>query len=293
MKIKTYGSRFFGGQIDRIEQGFKELGHEITINLDEADLLYSNDFDQADVAAVERQIVDAKYIQNLLDIPWHLVEKDKSILDKISQRLDRADYITTISETVQSQIKQEFKYDSNVIYQPIKPVNNLGLKKDIEFLMIGRLNDPNKRASLGIQVINKFKEQIPQIRAVTVGSEDIRADGILHLGILNDEELNEVYNRTKYVLCLGKVEGLNLPIPESICAGSIPISLNDSEVSFEFNPHVFISEPAVESIYEKIQKIDYYYKEIIDSVVKPLAEIYQEKFSPKSVAARIIEAAEK
>lgn len=290
MKIKTYGSRFFGGQIDRVEQGLIELGHEITNNLDEAEILYSNDFEQADLAAINSQSTNIKYIQNLLDIPYHILKPGD--LDDIRKKLDRADVITTISETVESQIGREFSLKSHTIYQPIKPISNLSLKKDIEFLMIGRLNDPNKRAKLGIQVINKFRETIPNVRAVSVGSEDTRAAGITHLGILRDEELNEVYNRSKYVLCLGKVEGLNLPIVESICAGSIPISLNDSEVSFEFNPHAFICEPTIDSIYEKIQKLDYYYEDLIDGVVKPLSEIYSGKFSPKSVAARIIEAAE-
>lgn len=287
MKIKTYAARFYADQISRIEEGFKLLGHQIIYDAEQADLLYSNDLNQADVAAEESKKFGIKYIQNLQDLPWHLIEKDSSILEKTREILERADKVTTISQTVQDQVIREFNLNSKIIYQPIKPVSNLNLTKNIEFLMVGRLNDPNKRAkTLGLGVINKFRERIPEVRAVTIGSEDI---GLDHAGIVSDEKLNELYNRSKFVLCLGKIEGLNLPIVESICAGAIPICLSDSETSFEFAPHAFIAEPTVDKIVEKIQKLDYYYEDLVDGVCKPLAEIYSSKFSPKSVAARIIE----
>ena len=289
MKNKTYAARFYADQISRIENGFRELGHEIIDNAREADILYSNDLEQIDIAIEDNNKYQTKYIQTLLDVPYHCWNKED--FKRVGQKLSQADQITTISDTVKFQIEKEFGFSSKTIYQPIKPISNLSLQKDIEFLMIGRLRDPNKRAALGVELIQKFRRDIPGVRAYTVGSEDINIEGINHLGILDDTELNNIYNRSKYVLCLGKIEGLNLPIVESICAGSIPISLSDSDVSFEFNPHAFISKPEVDEIYKKIQKLDFYYEDLVEGVVKPLAEIYQEKFSPKSVAARIIEAA--
>ena len=41
MKIATFGARFFGGQVSRIDEGFLKLGHEI--NYEFPDIIFSND----------------------------------------------------------------------------------------------------------------------------------------------------------------------------------------------------------------------------------------------------------
>jgi glycosyltransferase involved in cell wall biosynthesis len=287
MKIKTYGARFYADQISRIDKGFLDLGHELVSESEFADVIYNNDFEQIYTTIVEHISYKVKYIQNVLDLPFHCWKS--SDFKQCKERLLQASAVTTISETVKEQILKEFGITAHCIYQPIKPITNLNLKKSIEFAFIGRNLDPNKRTRLGIEVINKFRETIPNIRAVSVGGEDMRVDGIEHLGILNDEELNEVYNKTKYVFCLGSVEGLCLPIPESICGSSIPICLGDNPTAFEFCPHAFIAKPEVDEIYKKIQKLDFYYEDLVEGICKPLSIIYQQQFSPKQVAQNIID----
>ena len=84
-----------------------------------------------------------------------------------------------------------------------------------------------------MQVISKLKELFKDIRAVSCGSEQLHSDLVEYKGVVSNEELNELYNKSKFVLCLGGPnEGLNLLIPESLVAGTVPISLSDSAVSW-------------------------------------------------------------
>ena len=152
MNIRTYGSRFYGGQVDRIDVGFLSLGHELAIRDAEADIIFSNDpaaFDEILTARCDGGI-RGKVIFNVQDIPLHIPSFGYA---RLKDQLVKADAVTTISEYVQWQVREYLGLDSSVIYQPMKPVQrdpSAQLRERKRFAHIGRKSDPNKRHALGV-----------------------------------------------------------------------------------------------------------------------------------------------
>lgn len=233
MKTCCHGSRFHGGQVDRIEQGFVALGHELTPHNHEADLIYSNDPAAFDQILVDRCNggVHAKVIFNVQDLPLHIPSFDYA---KLKAQLVRADAVTTISEYVQWQVKEYLGLDSHVIYQPMKPVRrdpSAQLASRKSFAHVGRRFDPNKRAALGVRALQLLGYH--QHDLFLAGNETGWGD---YCGVLSDEDLNRVYNSVDFVLCTSKIEGLCLPVLESMAAGVIPVVCNDMTTRRELLP---------------------------------------------------------
>lgn len=235
MKVCTHGSRFYGGQVDRIDAGFTELGHELTPHNHEADLIFSNDpaaFDQILIDACSGAAIDAKVIFNVQDLPLHIPSFDYA---KLKSQLVKADAVTTISEYVQWQVKEYLGLDSHVIYQPMKPVTRdpsvAQVGSPARFLHVGRRYDPNKRARLGVGALQLLGHH--QHDLFLVGNETGWGD---YVGVLDDWGLNSVYNSVDFVLCTSKIEGLCLPVLESMAAGAIPVVCNDMTTRRELLP---------------------------------------------------------
>jgi len=100
MKIYTGNSaRGYSCQIQRIEDGFVKLGHEITSYPGEADLIYQNNapFDQI---IKDKELgnfkPDAKIIFTILDIPEHLIRIGKFDLEALANQLTYADSICSL-----------------------------------------------------------------------------------------------------------------------------------------------------------------------------------------------------
>jgi glycosyltransferase involved in cell wall biosynthesis len=279
MRIKTFGAKHFTGQLPRIELGFKELGHEIVE--ENPDLVYCNNFPYDD--AIKE---DAPFkIFTLLDVPVHCwVESDYA---KCNQQLRQANAVCAISETVRAQIKGFFKFDSKTIYQPVMPVYQTNEKKyhGFKYLIVGRVNDPNKRTKLFFDYLRKYD---PEAFVTVLGSEDPGFG--TYLGVVSNEELNFWYNSVDYVFCLTRYGGIELSPIESILTGTFPIVANDSECAMEFNSE-FACDPTSEGIHEKILEIEANsskYKEI----VARKQPVFKEWFSPLSVAKKIMELVE-
>lgn len=239
MKINLHGATHWGSQLPRIEQGFIELGHTITPYSHEADLVYANNgpYDQilADKCAGQ---IKGKVILTLLDIPLHLGASFD--YDKIREQLSQADAITVISEYVKWQVKEYLGLDSHVIYNPIKPIRRdptVQLKERKRFAHIGRKSDPNKRHALGVYAVQSLGHKHSDV--LLVGNELGWGD---YLGVLDDENLNSVYNSVDFVLCTSKIEGLCLPVLESMAAGVIPVVCNDMTTRRELLPPDLFSE---------------------------------------------------
>lgn len=288
MLISTYGARFYGGQIDRIDQGLKELGHNVNDFLGPPDLIYCNDMSSWDLAFHKtRNWSNAKFILNVLDVPFW-VSDWKNIHNDWCGKLYGADKITCISQTVQKDIKAYFNIDSEVIYNPIKNIYPLNFEsRNIFALFVGRASAPNKRVREIIwpfyQVLAKnYKNANSMIHFV--GSEN-PGFGTYH-GIVSDEELNRLYNDSAFTLIPSKQEGLNLPLIESLCAGSIPIVCNDMSTALEFSPSECLCEPSAEGFVKKMTNIDFLKK--ADDICLQYGNKYREKFSPKSIASNII-----
>lgn len=235
MKILTYGSRFFGGQVDRIDEGFLQLGHELVKSYRDADLIYTNDggfYKQLVIDKLHGRI-SGKIIMNVLDIPEHLFPNVD--LKDMKNMLLQADAVCSISEFVKWQLEHYLELKSSVIYQPIKPISykpELRHSNDTHFASVGRRSDPNKRFNLGLGALQYLGMNYGQL--ALVGNEYARWG--TYLGVLKDDQLNEVYNNTDFVLATGKVEGLNLPVLEAMAAGCIPIVCNDMTTRKEILP---------------------------------------------------------
>jgi len=286
MKISIFGwENKQLGQLPRIRAGFLELGHEI-IEDGDCDFIYSHDSSVWDKSIEYKQkYPNSKLLLKVLDLPLHI----SNDLSKMEEQLKYADVVLANSQHVKKEIKEFLGLNSVVVYDvphDIYPTNNT--KKDIDYLMTGRLADPNKRAFLVKDLFNIYYDKYKTKIFVTCGSE-YPGFGKNHLGIVTSEILNEIYNRTKIVFAFGKREGIGLQILESILAHVPVLTLSDCPTNFEFCPSQLICLPNIEEINRKIIDIEdnyVWYKNLVIDVSKE----YKIKFSPKRVCQRIIEA---
>ena len=299
MKIFTAASsRCHWCQIDRIEKDFIQLGHEITSYPQEADLIYQNNppFDQI----IEDKLnnifkKDSKIIFNILDIPIHLKNYD---VNKIINQLKYADAITSISKYTLDCVKKYCNYDSDVIYQPIMPIKNSFINYDnsklfnYKFLICGRINDPNKRFDLVIDSLVKLGCKDTDL---AVCGPDKPYFGI-YQGILREDYLNDLFNSVEYVFMTSMIEGIGLPLIETLAANKIPIICNDLTTREEFLPSNMFPEyndvyPTVESLSKFINSLEnnFYFKSTLkNQLFSYYKDNLEYNFSPRGVAEKII-----
>lgn len=231
MKVYVGGAKFLQGQTQRIERGLVELGHEITPHMQEADLIYVNNAWYDEVIEAKKQGLKGKFIFNVLDLAPHLPDFP---LDRLKEQLAHADGICTISQFVHDDLLKRTGYESSVIYQPIKDIDyNRTPKILYKFLFVGRVQDPNKRATLGAQAVGALGGGANDV--LTVGG-DAPPYGGKYAGIVSDTILNDIYNASDYLMACSKSEGLFLPPQEAIAADCIPVICNDLNVREEFFP---------------------------------------------------------
>lgn len=238
LTFKCFGAEGETCQISRIKDGFLKLGLEES---DSPNFIYCNDvgkFDEA-IKYKENYSLPSYLILNVLDIPIHIIEHYN--LNKVKSQLLKADKITTISYFVKTQIKSYFNLDSEVIYNPIqniykdKPDNKYS---NFKYLIAGRVNDPNKHTKLALESLFNLKATNDEV--LCVGPENPGFG--TYLGIVNEIELNKIYNSVKFVFCLGEIEGLGLQKFESIISNNcIPIILNHETTLKEFELDKFIN----------------------------------------------------
>lgn len=278
MNIKTFGARFFGGQIDRLDLAFHHLFHSVN-TLGDPDLIYCNDSSFYDEAIrLKTEKTNSKLILNVLDVPFWCSDFN---FEDIKQKLLQADKITCISKTVQKYIKQYYNLDSIVIYNPVKDIKNLNFIKHNNFLFVGRANDPHKRFYLVKETLKLINSNI-----ITVGSEDPNFS--IYLGPVSNDQLNYLYNSTNFLIYPSKYDGLGLPPIEHIIAGGISIVCNDSETSQEFFPEFLQANPNPKDILLKLNNINKNYLEYKPELDK-LAKKFSDQFSKYTVAKKIIE----
>jgi hypothetical protein len=253
MKIYCDGSRFYGDQISRIEQGFVQLGHEITPHPHEANLIYSNNPSPSRGLILKDKCEgklqpNCKIIFNVLDIPeWCFPNYD---LNATYLELKQSDHVTCISEYVKTQLNRYFGLNATVIYNPAKDITDAqrksGIKKFPQYraMMVGRLRDPSKRAELGVNalILAGFKES----EVAIVGSEPIGWGS--YEGVVSDERLNDLYNSVDFVVMSSLGEGLGLPALEGVLGGAVPAVCHDLTTFHEFFPPEFGSYPNPHSL---------------------------------------------
>ena len=283
IKVCILGSDGYVCQIPRIKEAMKSLGH--VLSQDSPDLIYSNDprgYNEA--LLLKKKYPHACLILNLLDIPWHMptIEKETELL--VKHFLIKADAVTTISFKVKKDLEKFYNQKIHVIYNPIKDVYyDKKIKKNNTFFYVGRVFDAVKRFKLVRESLLKIKD----------GEKNLKVCGLKnpgfgnYLGIISDQQLNELYNSSKYVLLPSSAEGIGLPMIEGMICGAIPITCSDNLTAKEFSPPDFICEPNAQAIVKKIEEIN----EVYESKRKLALEFgvkYKIQFNKKTIAKNIV-----
>jgi len=232
MKIFTSGARCVGSQIERIEEGFLQLGHEITTDITSAGLVYANNawYDEI-IEAKKAGKIKGKIVFTVLDLAPHVPDFP---VQKLKEQLVYADHICTISKFVQQDLKNRAGFDSTVIYQPIKKVYRTGVKKhNFKAMLVGRVNDPAKKAVESVQAL--IAAGLNGGDVITVGREQPFYGGAWANSV-NDEVLNEIYNSVDFVMCMSTSEGMGLPALEAMSVGAVPVLPRDLTTHEEFFP---------------------------------------------------------
>jgi len=292
MTIFTDGARFWGGQIDRIDEALLSLGYQLTQKIEEADLVYSNNGPYDDI--IERKDAGAirgKIILNVLDLAPHLVDFP---MEKTRQQLAQADAVTCISETVQRDLKIRGGFDSTVIYNPMKPIGKTFSTMKSTALFVGRVNDPEKRSLLGAEALRILG--IASQNVITTGGE-YPAYGGRYFGVATDQQLNDLYNGTEFLICPTRNAFLGLPILEACAAGAVPVFCRDLDIREEFFPSYLFPEydriePTASSIagfmWRLIAEPDTK-EDLKKRLFSHHQNVLAEKLSPIGVAQRIID----
>ena len=279
MKISVFGILPFS---QLIKEGFKKLGYEISN--EDPNLIYANDpRGYKEAISVKKKYKNAPLIFNVLDIPWHMPNIEQQTRLLISQFLMQADFVSTISLKVKKDLSKFFKKNIHVIYNPTRDVyHDEKILKNNTFLFVGRVNDPIKRFNLVRDTIDKIENGIKKIKIC--GAENPHFGD--YLGYVSDQELNNLYNSTKFVLLPSKAEGIGLPMIEALICGALPITCSDNETTKEFLPPDFICEPESDAILKHIDKLDNEYS-IKRKLAFQFGEKYKKKFNKISVAKNI------
>ena len=282
IKFAGFGWDGYTGQITRIKEGFKSLGHELTY--DNPDIIFCNDPGQYVKAIQHKQKYPKAFlILNFLDIPWHFPDVLKKITNE-AKLMKIADMVTVISHKVKKDLSGFYEGKIEVIYNPIKDVEyNSDTKKENEFLYVGRANDPVKRIKLvyeALKILNKENELI------ICGMEDPKFGK--YMGVVKDDELGKLYNKSKIVLLPSKAEGLGLTMIEGMVCGSVPIVCSDNLTAKEFISNEFVAEPNPESIKNKIEEINKNYEKF-HKLALEYAEKFKIQFNKKKIAKNIID----
>tara|TARA_B100000378_G_C18017586_1_gene403046 strand:+ start:196 stop:1050 length:855 start_codon:yes stop_codon:yes gene_type:complete len=280
MKISVFGMSPFS---NLIKEGFTKLGHEISD--ENPELIYANDpRGYKEAIQIKKKNKEAPLIFNLLDIPWHMPNIQQQTKLLVNQFLNQADFVSVISLKVKKDLSQFFNKKIHIIYNPIKDVYyDEKILKNNMFLFVGRANDPIKRFDLVRDTLIKIKDGIKKIKVC--GAENPNFGN--YLGYVSDEELNNLYNSTQFVLLPSKAEGIGLPMIESMICGALPITCSDNETAKEFLPRDFICAPDPKSILEHIKKLEHEYANKRNLAFE-FGKRYKEKFNKSSIAKNIL-----
>jgi glycosyltransferase involved in cell wall biosynthesis len=303
MKIYCAGSENYINQIQRVREGFLELGHDI-VDIEFADVIYCND---SSVYSKNFRKINpkAKIIYNVLDLPPHCIDPSKYDISKytfinvpwkrdfdplkLKTNLLNADIITCICNEVQWQIKEWCGLNSFVIFNPIKDVSFLNLpeeskiknkeNKKYKYLYVGRANDPNKRFNLVYKTMKELNETSSSL--AVLGSENPGWGD--YYGIVEDKILNLFYNSVDYLFFPSAFKSLGLPALESVVTKTIPIVTNDDPVTKEFWEPIGVDPLNISSYL-----LNKEWNDIAKKFVEEKSPEYAHMFYKKTIAQNII-----
>jgi len=280
--IKTFGWRnSILDQISRIDQGLKTIGCSFVE--ESPDIIYSNNDMYDDILKYAKNQKNKPFIiLNVLDLQ---IGNSTYNIDKVKEQLSQADIITCISKTIQKQINEVLDLDAEIIYNPVKDIEyDPKVGKSIPFLYVGRANDPRKRFSLIKEAFANYPDVYSNL--IICGSENPNFG--YYTGIVVDEDLNLLYNSSKFLLFPSKFEGLGLPMIEAMIAGCIPITCVDNPTAIEFCPEEFICEPDPDSFIKKMIEINKKYSDM-QKIALEYGKKYKKLMHKNTVAQEIID----
>lgn len=297
MKVHCQGSRFHASQIQRVEDGFRALGHEVTNHISDASLVYVNNpwFDQvlADRTA-GRFAPGTKLILDVQDIPHHISDYP---IDRLADQLKQADAVTAISETTARDLKAATGIDATVVYQPIMRVGTTNERKYPEYraMFVGRVGDSNKRALIAARALSLVGFRGEEI--VTVGMEPPFFGGD-YWGVASETTLNDLYNSVDFVVATARYAGLELAVLEAMAVGAIPLCLRDLHTLDELLPaDLFPEYRAIEPTAESLARFitDLFSDDTGETMASLKQRLYTHfettwsaRVSPAGVAGRIL-----
>ena len=283
IKISIFGADGYTCQMPRIKEAMQRLGH--ILSEDSPEMIYSNDPTGYEKAMrLKKKFPSSFLIFNFLDVPWHMPNVDKQTKLLVEHFLAKSDAVTAISYKVKKDLAKFLDKKIEVIYNPIKDVfYDESIKKNNTFLYVGRANDPVKRTNLLKQAFSKTVNGIKEIKIC--GSEDPGFG--TYLNVVSDQELNKLYNSSKYLLLPSKAEGLGLTMIEAMICGSLPIACSDNETAKEFLPKDFICEPNSQSILDKIEELNKEY-DVKRKLALEYGKKYKIQFDKMSIAKKIL-----
>ena len=284
IKISIFGADGYTCQMPRIKEAMQSLGH--ILSEDSPEMIYSNDPTGYEKAMrLKKKFPSSFLIFNFLDVPWHMPNVDKQTKLLVEHFLAKSDAVTAISYKVKKDLAKFLDKKIEVIYNPIKDVfYDESIKKNNTFLYVGRANDPVKRTNLLKQAFSKTVNGIIDIKIC--GSEDPGFG--TYLNVVSDQELNKLYNSSKYLLLPSKAEGLGLTMIEAMICGSLPIACSDNETAKEFLPKDFICEPNSQSILDKIEELNKEY-DVKRKLALEYGKKYKIQFDKMSIAKKILD----
>ena len=283
IKISIFGADGYTCQMPRIKEAMQSLGH--ILSEDSPELIYSNDPTGYEKAMfLKKKFPNSFLIFNFLDVPWHMPNVDKQTKLLVEHFLAKSDAVTAISFKVKQDLAKFLDKKIEVIYNPIKDVfYDESIKKNNTFLYVGRANDPIKRISLLKTALSKTTNGIMDIKIC--GSEDPGFG--TYLNVVSDQELNRLYNSSKYLLLPSKAEGIGLTMIEAMICGSLPIACSDNKTAKEFLPKDFICEPNAQSISVKIEELNKEYH-VKRKLALEYGKKYKIQFDKINIAKKIL-----
>ena len=283
IKISMFGADGYTCQMPRIKEAMQNLGH--ILSEDSPELIYSNDPTGYEKAMLlKKKFPNSFLIFNFLDVPWHMPNVDKQTKLLVEHFLAKSNAVTVISHKVKHDLAKFLDKKIEVIYNPIKDVfYDESIKKNNTFLYVGRANDPIKRISLLKTALSKTTNGIMDIKIC--GSEDPGFG--TYLNVVSDQELNRLYNSSKYLLLPSKAEGIGLTMIEAMICGSLPIACSDNKTAEEFLPKDFICEPNAQSISDKIEELNKEY-DVKRKLALEYGKKYKIQFDKINVAKNIL-----
>lgn len=222
--------------------------------------------------------------------PGSFIRKIIHIFDR--RAMENVKSFSCISETVQKR-KEYFPplAPVEVIHHPSN-INNYNCKKGKYFFTASRLDRP-KRVELIIKSYLKSDMKFPLIIAGT-GPEEKKLKAIAgndsrikFVGFVSDSELVEYYSEAVAVIFVPYDEDYGLITYEALASGKPVITTDDSggvTELIEDNLNGYIAEPAIESIADKLNKIE----SLIHSDTEKICRKSIEKITWENLISKIL-----